>query len=146
MGILKCGASQYQRDCNARKSTGKQSSGKRKQSKPWSKSEDKGKSKDNKGKSKEKSKGTKCAKVLHKGETSKKGLSGLEMKTRNQRQVRKLRTLHRRVPLTIIGVMTKWSYDEWSYDGWNDDWSSVGWHEGCEQTCHNSASSFSCGS
>ena len=28
---------------------------------------------------------------------------------------------------------------------WNDDWSSVGWHEGWEQTYDNSASSFSLG-
>ena len=33
----------FERDCNARKSTGKQSSGKGKQSKSWSKSEGKGK-------------------------------------------------------------------------------------------------------
>ena len=31
------------------------------------------------------------------------------------------------------------------FDEWNDDWSSVGWHEGWEQTCDTSASSFSLG-
>ena len=31
-------------------------------------------------------------------------------------------------------------------DEWNDDWSSVGWHEGWEQTCDTSVSSFSHGS
>ena len=31
------------------------------------------------------------------------------------------------------------------FDEWNDDWSSVGWHEFCEQTYDNSASSFSLG-
>ena len=45
----KCVGAHFQRDCIARKSTGKQSSGKGKQSKSWSKSEGKEKSKDNKG-------------------------------------------------------------------------------------------------
>ena len=43
-GCFKCGGAHFQRDCDARKSTGKQSSGKGKQSKPWFKSEGKGKS------------------------------------------------------------------------------------------------------
>ena len=34
---------------------------------------------------------------------------------------------------------------EKSFDEWNDDGSSVGWHQGWEQTCHTSASSFSLG-
>ena len=38
-GCFKCGGAHFQRDCNARESTGKQSSGKGKQSKSWSKSE-----------------------------------------------------------------------------------------------------------
>ena len=38
-GCLKCGGAHFQRDCNARRSTGKQSYGKGKQSKSWSKSE-----------------------------------------------------------------------------------------------------------
>ena len=42
-GRFKCGGAQYQRDCNARKSTGKQSFAKGKQSKSWSQSEGKGK-------------------------------------------------------------------------------------------------------
>ena len=50
-GCLKCGGAYFLRDCNARKSTGKQSSGKGKQSKSWSKRKGKGKSKENKGKS-----------------------------------------------------------------------------------------------
>ena len=60
----------------------------------------------NKGKSKGKSKGTKGAKGAkgsHKGKTSKTCLSGLE--TRNLRQARKLRNLHRHVPLTLPGAM-----------------------------------------
>ena len=51
-GWFKCGGAHFQRDCNARKNTGKQSSGKGKQSKSWCKSEGKGKSKENKQKSK----------------------------------------------------------------------------------------------
>ena len=31
------------------------------------------------------------------------------------------------------------------FDEWNEDWSSVGWHEGWEQTYDTSASSFSLG-
>ena len=81
MGVFKCGSAHLQRDCNAHRSTGKQPSGKGKQSKSWSKSEGKGKSSENKDKSKGKSKGTKGAKGAkgsHKGKTSKTGLSGLE--------------------------------------------------------------------
>ena len=44
-GCFKCGGAHFQRDCNARKNTSKESSGKGKQSKSWSKSEGKGKSK-----------------------------------------------------------------------------------------------------
>ena len=77
-GCFKCGGAHFQRDCNGRKNTGKQSSGKGKQSKSWSKSEGKGKSKKNHGKSNGKSKGTEGAKNSHKGKTSTTGLSGLE--------------------------------------------------------------------
>ena len=77
-GCFKCGGAHFQRDCNARKSTSKQSSGEGKQSKSWSKSEGKGKSKENKRKSTGKSKRTEGAKVSHKGKTSKTGLSGFE--------------------------------------------------------------------
>ena len=77
-GCFKCGGAHFQRDCNARKGTRKQSYGKGKQSKSWSKREGQGKSEDNKGKSQGKSKGTKGAKGVHKGKTSKTGLSRLE--------------------------------------------------------------------
>ena len=64
------------------KATGKQSSGKGKQSMSWSMSEGKGKKEEHKGKSKGKSKGTKGAihgaKGPHKGKTSNTGLSALE--------------------------------------------------------------------
>ena len=50
---FKCEGAHFQRDCNARKSTGKLSYGKGKQSKSWSMSECKGKTKENKGNPKE---------------------------------------------------------------------------------------------
>ena len=107
-GCFKCGGAHFQRDCNARKSTGKQSSDKGKRSKSWSKSEGKGKSKEKKGKTKGKSKGTnraiQGANGSHNGKTSKTGLSQV-LKTRNQRQARKLRNLHKHVSLTTHGLM-----------------------------------------
>ena len=102
--FFKCGGAHFQRDCNARRRTGKQSSGKGKQSKAWSKSEGKGASKENERKSIGKSKGAKGAKLLHKGKKHR-TLVYQAMKTRNQRQTRKLKNLHRRVPLTILGFM-----------------------------------------
>ena len=47
MCVFEYGGAHFQRDCNARKNTGNQSSGKGKQSKTWSKSEGKGKSEEN---------------------------------------------------------------------------------------------------
>ena len=58
------------------------------------------------------------------------------LKTRNRRQAQTLRSLHRHVPLTLLGTMVGVG---------TDDWSSVGWHEGWEQTYDTSASSFSLG-
>ena len=62
-GCFKCGAAHFQRECNASKNTGKQSSGKGNQSKSWSMSEPsisgKGKRKENQGEAKVLSKGTK---------------------------------------------------------------------------------------
>ena len=142
-GCFKCGGAHFQRDCNARKSTGKQSYGKGKQSKSWSKSEPshsgKGKSKENKGISKGKSKGTKSAnqgaKGLHKGKTSKAGLSGLEnSKSETSSETRESAQMR----TTDTSWNDGWNGDEWnegrSFEEWNDDWSSVGWHEGWEQT------------
>ena len=145
-GCFKCGGAHFQRDCNARKNTGKQSSGKGKQSKSWSKSEGKGKSKENKGKSTGKSKGTKGAKGSHKGKTSKTGLSGLE----NSKSEASSDTQESAQTCpTDTSWNDGWNCDEWndgwSSDEWNDDWSSVGWHEGWEQTYDTSASSFSLG-
>ena len=64
------------------------------------------------------------------------------LKTRNQRQAQKLRNLYRRVPLKIPTPIPGVIDDGWSYDEWNDDWRSIGWHEGWDQTYDNSASSF----
>ena len=91
-GCFKCGGAHFQRDCNARKSTSKQSYGKGKQSKSWSKSEPsfsfKGKSKENKRKSKGKSKGTTSSNQGAKGSHKE------VLKTRNRRQARTFRNLH----------------------------------------------------
>ena len=66
-GCFKCGGAHFQRDCNAPKSTGKQSYGKGKQNKSCSKGEPtfsgKGESKENKGKYRGKTKGTKVPKA-----------------------------------------------------------------------------------
>ena len=82
-GHFKCGGAHFQRCCNARKSTGKQSSGKGKQSKSWSKSVGKGKSKENKGKSKENPKEPKVPKVRTR--TKHRKLVSQVLKTQNQR-------------------------------------------------------------
>ena len=145
-GCLKCGGAHFQRDCNARKSTGKQSSCKGKQSKSWSKSEGKGKSKENKGKSTGTKGANQGAKGIHKSKTSKTGLSGLEnSKSDASSDIQE--------SAQTFTTDTSWNEgvngDEWndgsSFDAWNDDWSSVGWHEGWEQTYDTSASSFSLG-
>ena len=142
-GCFKCCGAYFQRDCNARKGTGKHSSGKGKQSKSWSKSEGKGKSIENKGKSKGKSKGTKGsiqgAKCSHKGKTSNTGLSGLE-NSKSETSSGTQESGH------LCPTDNSWFRGGWSYDDWNDDWSSVGWHEGCEQTFDTSESSLSVGS
>ena len=145
----KCGGAHFQRDCNAPKSTGKQSSGKAKQSKSWSKSEGKRKSKENNETSKGKSKGTKGAiqgaEGSHKGKTSKTGLSGLE----NSKSETSSETQEsaQTCPTDNLWIHDAWSPDEWndgwSFDKWNDDWIFVGWHEGWGRTFDNSGSSFS---
>ena len=109
----KCGGALFQRDCNARESTGKQSFGKGKQSKSWSKSEGKGNSKENKGKSEGKSKGTKGAiqgaKGSHKGKTSNTGLSGLE----NSKSETSSETQE--------SAQTCTTDNSWFHDGWRHD-------------------------
>ena len=75
-----------------------------------------------------KTKGTRSAnqvaKGSHKGKTSKAGLSGLE----NSK--------------SACTTDISWN-DGWSFDEWKDDRSLVGPHEGWEQTCDTSASTFS---
>ena len=70
------------------------------------------------------------------------------LKTRNQRQARKFRNLHRHVPLTLpgtmVGIVTNGTMTGVLMNGMMT-WSSVGWHEGWEQTYDTSASSFSLG-
>ena len=94
----------------------------------WSKSEGKGRSKENKGKSKEQSRGTKCAKRLHKGETSKTGLSNLE----NSKSETNSETQEsaQTCPTDNYRFHNVWCHDAWSDHEWNDGWSSVGWHDG----------------
>ena len=148
-GCFKCGGAHFRRDCNARKGTCKQSYGKGKQSKSWSKSEGKGKNKENKGTSKVKSKETKGAiqgaKGSHKGKTSKTGLPGLENSTSETNS--ETQESAQTCPTDNSWIHDGWSPDEWndgwSFDEWNDDWSSVGWHEGWEQTYDHSTRSFS---
>ena len=138
-GCFKCGGAHFQRDCSARKSTGKQSSGKGKQSKSWSKSEPshsgKGKKMGNKGKPKGKFKGTEIAnwgvKGSHKGKTSKTGLSGLGNSTSetNSGTQESAQTCSPDTSWNDGWNCDEWN-DGWSFDERNDVWSSVGWHEG----------------
>ena len=70
------------------------------------------------------------------------------LKTRNQRQARKLRNLHRHVLLTLPGTMVGMVTNGTMagvFDESIDDWSSVGWYEGWEQTYDPFANSFSLG-
>ena len=116
MGVFKCGGAHFQRDCNTSKNTGKQLSGKGKQSKSWSKSEGKGKSKENTGKSKGQSKGSKGAKGSCKGETSKTGISGFEnLKSETSSETQNPAQLGR-----ACTTDTSWIHREWSPDEWND--------------------------
>ena len=147
MGVKKCGGTHFQRDCNASENTGKPSSGKGKQSKSWSTSEDKGKINQNNGKSKGQSKGSTGAKGSCKGKTSKTGISGLE-NVKSETSSETQGSAHMgHVCATDTWIHGEWGPDEWndgwSLDEWNDEWSSVGWHEDCEQTCDASVSSFS---
>ena len=111
---------------------------------PWSMSEGKRRSKENNGKSKR----SKGANGSCKGRTSKTGISGLE----NLKSETSLETQDSAKKGHVCATDTSWIHDERSHeewnDGWslderNDDWSSVGWHEDCEQTYDTSVSSFS---
>ena len=74
---------------------------------------------------------------MHKGKTSKTGLSGLE----NSKSEASLETQE---SVQTCTTDTSWN-DVSNGDERNDGWSSVGWHEGWEQTYDTSASSFSLG-
>ena len=142
-GCFNCGGAHFQRDCNARKSPGKQSSGKGKQSKSWSKSEGKERANKVRENVKEHPKVPKFQRFVQ-GKTSKTGLSGLENpKSETSSESQELAQTY---PTHNSYTHTSWFDDGWSYDEWNDHLSSVGWHEGWDQTCDNSASSFSLGS
>ena len=82
--------------------------------------------------------GTRGAKGSHKGKTSKTGQSGLENSKSEVRS--ETQELAQTCPND-----NSWFHDGWSYDEWNDDWISVVWHEGWEQTYDASANSFSLG-
>ena len=77
----------------------------------------------------------------YKGKTSKTGLSGPE----NPKSVPRSEAHESAQTYHTDNSYTDKSCcdDGWSYDEWNDDWSSVGWQEGWDQTFDNSASSLS---
>ena len=103
-GCCKCGGAHFQRDCNAHKSTGKQSKGKGKQSKSWTKSEPSFTGRRNpKQHPKEQKMRTKVPKAYTRAKHRK--LVSLVLTTRNRRHDRTLRTLQRHVPLTLPGTM-----------------------------------------
>ena len=106
-GCFKCGVAQVQRDCNARKGTGKQTSGKGNQSRSWSTSEPpisvKGKSKENQGDSKEPKLRINVPKAYTKAKHRKRVSHVL--KTRSRKQIQELRNLHTSVPLIFPGLM-----------------------------------------
>ena len=140
-GCFMCGGAHFQRDCNARKSTGKQSSG-------TGRASHERQERRRQGKTKGKSKGTKSAnqgaKGSHKGKTSKTGLSGLEhSKSETSSETQESAQTCTSDPSSNDSWNGGEWNDGWSFDEWNDDWSSVGWHEGWEQIYDNSASSFS---
>ena len=90
--------------------SGQESSGKGKQSKSWSKTASKAKSNDVKGGKSEVPNVPKvCTRVKH----------------------RKLAYLDH---TDNSSTDNSWFDGGWSYDEWTDSWSSVGWHEGWEQT------------
>ena len=91
------------------------------------------------GKSKGKSKSFKSSKGSYQGDSSKTGLSGLENP--------KSRDKSRNTGICAsVSNDNSWFDDGWSFDEWNDDWSSVGWLEGLEETYDNPARSLCLGS
>ena len=94
------------------------------------------KSKENKGKSKGTKSSNQGAKDVHKGKTSKAGLSGLEHSKSEASS--DIQESAQTCPTDNSWIHDEWRpcecNDGWSFDEWNDDWSSVGWHEDCEQS------------
>ena len=117
-GCFKCGGAHSQRDCNASKSTGRQSSGKGRQSKSWSKSEGKGKSKRTRENPKDSPKEPQVPKALEK--THRK----LVPQVLNTENRNKLGTQESAQMGHVCTTDTSWIHDEWSLDEWNDGWSS----------------------
>ena len=110
-GCFKCGGAHCQRDCNARKGTGKQSKSKGKQSKSWSRvgphSPAKARVKKAREYPKENPKEPKVRTRVPKAYTRAKHRKPVSqvLKTRNRRQAQTFRNLHRHVPLTLSGTM-----------------------------------------
>ena len=124
-GCFRCGGARFPRDCNVHANLTQ-----RQWQERWA---GKGKSNEGKGdgKSKGKSQGSKsevCARV----ELRPKSGRGSETQESGQ-------TWHTDNAYTN----NSWFDGGWSCDEWNDDWCSVGWHEGWKQTNDNVASSVS---
>ena len=108
VGCFKSGGAHFQRNYNARKSTGKQSCGKGNQSKSWSMSEPsisgKGKSKENK----EKSKGTKSENKGAKGSCKGKTLELGRVENDDRSWIREEWSLYERTMAVVLmnGMMT----------------------------------------
>ena len=107
MGVLSAVEHIFNETAMARKSTGKQSYGKGKQSKSWSKSEP---SFSGKGKSEVSRENPKVPKVRSKVPEAHTRVKHRQfvcqaLKTRNRRQARTFRNLHRHVQLTLLGTM-----------------------------------------
>ena len=95
--MIKCGGAHFQRDCNARKNTARANRA------GHGPRVGKDKSKDNKMENPKEPKGPNVPKA--RTMTKHRKLVSQVLKTRNQRQARKLRNLHRHVPLTHPGTM-----------------------------------------
>ena len=102
-GCSKCGGTHVQQNCNARKSTGKQSSGKGKQSSHSPRVRAKAGVERTRENPKENPKEPKVPKAHTRAKH--RTLVSQVLKTRNRRQAQTLRNLHRHVPPTLPGTM-----------------------------------------
>ena len=107
MGVFKCGGAHFQRDCNARKSTGKQRMAKANRASHGPRvsphSQAKARKKKTRANPKEPKVRTKVPKAYTRAKHRK--LVSQVLKTRNRRQAQTFRNLHRHVPLTLPGTM-----------------------------------------